>query len=213
MTYSVISAATNIISIGNTGLRTKDPATEHIKILSALKDFRKIVPDGWEEEKEQKEFLKFIKENEIWDIKEDNKVPAQKDIRLKTSFLSDAGFTTEDRCITSAGEKLLNSSSSETTINKWLISNQSFIFFKQLLKFQQDNFKIQPLLSLIYCCLEFDNELPYEFLRTIWATASSREEVLEGIELYKSSDGNLKEYLLNRAKRSEQTKNVKNNLN
>ena len=56
---------------------------------------------------------------------------AGKNERLKTSFLKEIGLTTGQRQVTSVGEQLLNLDFSKRAKNKWLISDQSFIFLKQ----------------------------------------------------------------------------------
>ena len=76
---------------------------------------------------------------EIFEIKTDNIVSSDKDVRLKTSFISQLGFTTNDRIVTKAGEELLQNSKNFAT-NEFEISNESFTYFKQFLKYQQKEF-------------------------------------------------------------------------
>ena len=136
-----------------------------MKILTALNKFRERNAN-WKD-KDQVEFGELLSELEIFEIKTDNIVSSDKDVRLKTSFISQLGFTTNDRIVTKAGEELLQNSKNFAT-NEFEISNESFTYFKQFLKYQiQQNIEILPLLSLIYAIVEFDNELPLDFVTYI----------------------------------------------
>lgn len=93
--YKKITANSGLISLGNTGARLSDPRATYVKILNALVEFRKQ-NKNWEN-KDQAEFGKLLGELEIFDIKTDNKVSSDKDVRVKTAFIDDFGFTTEKK--------------------------------------------------------------------------------------------------------------------
>ena len=163
--YKKITANSGLISLGNTGARLSDPRATYVKILNALVEFRKQ-NKNWET-KDQADFGKLLGEFEIFDIKTDNKVSSDKDVRVKTGFISQLGFTTDERIITKAGIELLTNSLNFET-NEFDISKESFTYLKQFLKYQQNDFEIFPLLSLIYAIIEFDNELPIDFVTYVW---------------------------------------------
>lgn len=180
--YEKITTSSGLVSFGNTGARLGDPRATYVKILSALVEFRKQ-NKNWEII-DQAEFGEVLRELGIFDIKTDNKVSSDKDVRLKTGFLSQLGFTTDERIITNAGNELLQNSESFAT-NEFEISNESFTYLKQFLKYQQNDFKVLPLLSLIYAIVEFGNELPTDFITYVWAGSQTKKELTQNIKTYK----------------------------
>ena len=111
--YEKITANSGLISFGNTGARLGDPRATYVKILTALNKFRERNAN-WKD-KDQVEFGELLSELEIFEIKTDNIVSSDKDVRLKTSFISQLGFTTNDRIVTKAGEELLQNSKNFAT--------------------------------------------------------------------------------------------------
>lgn len=180
--YKRITSNSGLISFGNTGARLADPRSIYAKILNTLIKFRKT-NNQWENA-DQVEFGKLLRELQIFDIKENNVISSDKDVRLKTSFVSQLGFTTEKRIVTKAGEELLIHSA-KFEPNEFEISKESYIYLKQFLKYQQNDFEILPLLSLIYSVIEFENELPIDFITCIWASSQTKEELLQNIKNYK----------------------------
>lgn len=205
--YKKITANSGLISLGNTGARLSDPRATYVKILNALVEFR-TQNKNWET-KDQSEFGELLGELGIFDIKTDNKVSSDKDVRVKTGFISQLGFTTDERIITSAGKELLaNSLNFET--NEFDISNESFTYLKQFLKYQQNDFEVFPLLSLIYSIIEFDNELPIDFVTYVWSGSQTKKELLDNIKNYKKHS-DYKETVYQSALNSENTKIVAKN--
>ena len=200
MSYEKITANTNMISLGNTGLRTGNPFEIQINFLNAIYDWRQEDTSAWDEGpgKGQERFLKFTQKNNIWknQIKLDNKIAPEKDIRLKTAFLSDIGLVTKNRFPTESGIKLRELMSSSNNINQWQIDDINYEWFKQMFKYDlrfdknYKDFRISPIRSLIYCCLEFDNNLPYEFLKIFWSTTCTKEELKKHIATYKNYKNN-----------------------
>src|SRR5574344_1607177 len=121
--YKKITANSGLISLGNTSARLSYPRSTYAKILNALVEFRKQNTD-WEIT-DQSEFGKLLGELGIFDIKTGNKVTADKDVRVKTGFISQLGFTTDERIITNAGKELLANSTSFHT-NDFDISKESY---------------------------------------------------------------------------------------
>lgn len=205
--YKKITANSGLISLGNTGARLSDPRATYVKILNALVEFRKQ-NKNWEI-KDQADFGKLLGEFEIFDIKTDNKVSFDKDVRVKTGFISQLGFTTDERIITNAGIELLTNSLNFET-NEFDISKESFTYLKQFLKYQQNDFEIFPLLSLIYTIIEFDNELPIDFVTYVWSGSQTKKELIDNIKNYKKHS-DYKETVYQAALNSENTKIVAKN--
>lgn len=205
--YKKITANSGLISLGNTGARLSDPRATYVKILNALVEFRKQ-NKNWETE-DQADFGKLLGEFEIFDIKTDNKVSSDKDVRVKTGFISQLGFTTDERIITNAGIELLTNSLNFET-NEFDISKESFTYLKQFLKYQQNDFEIFPLLSLIYAIIEFDNELPIDFVTYVWSGSQTKKELIDNIKNYKKHS-DYKETVYQSALNSENTKIVVKN--
>lgn len=180
--YKKITSNSGLISLGNTGARLSDPRATYIKILNALIEFR-TQNKNWETE-DQTEFGKLLGEFEIFDIKTDNILSSDKDVRVKTGFISQLGFTTDERIITSAGKELLANSLNFQT-NEFDISNESFTYLAQFLKYQQNEFEVFPLLSLIYTIIEFNNELPIDFVTYVWSGSKTTKELIDNIKIYK----------------------------
>jgi len=205
--YKKITANSGLISLGNTGARLSDPRATYVKILNALVEFRKQ-NKNWET-KDQSEFGKLLGELRIFDIKTNNKVSSDKDVRVKTGFISQLGFTTDKRIITDAGKELLTNSLNFET-NEFDISNESFTYLKQFLKYQQNDFEVFPLLSLIYAIIEFNNELPIDFVTYVWASSQTKNELIQNIKTYKKHS-DYKETVYQSAFNSENTKIVAKN--
>lgn len=205
--FKKITANSGLISLGNTGARLRDPRATYVKILNALVEFRKQ-NKNWETS-DQSKFGKLLGELGIFDIKTDNKVSSDKDVRVKTGFISQLGITTDERIITTTGIELLaNSLNFET--NEFDISNESFTYLKQFLKYQQNDFEVFPLLSLIYSIIEFNNELPIDFVTYVWSGSQTKNELINNIKNYKKHS-DYKETVYQSALNSENTKIVAKN--
>jgi hypothetical protein len=204
-----INSTSGLISFGNTSARLADPRVKYIEILKALVEFRKEYKN-WELE-DQREFGYFLTYNDVFELREDTIVGIEKDSRVKTGFLSQLGFVNELRIITSAGDELILNS--QNPIKSELdISTESYTYLKQFLKYQQDGFSIYPLLSLIYSCLEFDNNLPIEFLTFLWSSSQTKEELIRNIATYKTNN-NYRLTLYESIKESKNTQIATNNIN
>ena len=189
MSYTQISSSSGLISVGNTSARLSDPRLVYPQILESLNGFRKT-NKGWGRGKggDQEQFAVLLGENDVFNISTDTAVGSAKDVRAKTGFLSDLGLTSSARILSDVGQELLGlNSKDKVEINDFDLSEDSFIYLKQLLKYQQPGFKIKPILSLIYSILEFDNNLPIDFLAFIWQSSSTKEELVNSIKAYKAN--------------------------
>lgn len=180
--YDEIKANSRLISFGNTGARLSDPRATYASILKALEKFR-ASNRNWDT-KDQVEFGRILGDEGIFNINTTNIVGADKDVRVKTGFISQLGFTTEKRIITNVGKEILSISTASST-NEFQISDDSFIYLKQFLKYQQNDFEVLPLLSLIYAIIDFDNELPINFVTYIWAASQTENKIIQDINAYK----------------------------
>lgn len=206
--YQQITSNSGLISFGNTGARLSDPRFVYYKILSLLDDFR-TKNSNWDIES-QVEFGKVLTENNVFNIRQDNIISSDKDVRLKTGFLSHFGFTDSNRRITGAGRELLNNYSNNLD-NAFDISVESYAYFKQFLKYQQPGFDLIPLLSLIFCILEFDNKLPIDFVTYIWSGSHTKNDIISNIKHYKKKLS-YKEALYKNIETSKNTEISKSNI-
>ncbi|MBL32161.1 MAG: hypothetical protein CMP62_05520 [Flavobacteriales bacterium] len=181
--YIKIPTSSNVISLGNTGMRVKDPRLTYFKILESLKEFRKFNKD-WKE-KDQKEFVGYL--SEFINFNEEAVLGSAKDVRLKVAFLSQLGLVDAKKVITHRGKELLELSNQNNDTQEFNIGYDSFLYIKQFLKFQEKEWTIFPLLSLIYCCLEFENNLPNDVFSFVWPISSSKEELISNIMKYKET--------------------------
>jgi hypothetical protein len=207
--YIEVNSNSGLISIGNTSARLADPRIKYIEILKALVEFRKSYANWGIEE--QREFGNYLTSNDVFELREDTVVGIEKDARVKTGFLSQLGFVNELRTITEAGQELI-SNSQHPAKSELDISAESYSYLKQFLKYQQEGFSLYPLLSLIYSCLEFDNDLPLEFLTFLWSSSQTKEELVRNISNYKSNS-NYRLTLYQSIKDSKNTQTAKNNIN
>ena len=209
MNYTKITANSGLISLGTTSARLSDSRTKYLEILNSLKEFR-LYNFNWDKS-DQEQFAELLGKNDVFKIRTDNAIGADKDVRGKTSFLDDFGFTTEAKIISDSGNELLRlGEENESIINEFDLSLDSFIYLKQFLKYQHDNFELLPILSLIYCCLEFDNDLPLDFFTFIWSQSSTKEELEKNIKEFKVSRDIL-QLIYNNCLNSNDTKIVKEN--
>jgi hypothetical protein len=182
--YKEITSNSGLISFGNTGARLGDPRATYVKLLKALVEFR-YKNKNWQPI-DQEDFATLLIQKEIFEFREDTVVGTAKDVRVKTGFISQLGFTTEKRTLTEVGIELINNSDAFLT-NDFDVSTESFTYLKQFLKYQHEGFQLFPLLSLIYSIIEFNNELPIDFVTYVWAGSQTKKELSENIKTYKKN--------------------------
>jgi hypothetical protein len=209
MNYTKITANSGLISLGNTGARLSDSRTKYLEILSSLKEFR-LYNFNWAKS-DQEQFAELLGKNNVFEIRTDTAVGSAKDTRCKTSFLDSFGFTTEAKIISDSGNELLRlREESENIINEFDLSLDSFVHLKQFLKYQHKNFELLPILSLIYCCLEFENDLPLDFFTFIWSKSSTKDELKQKIKEFKAS-GDIQQLVYLDCLNSDATEIIKKN--
>ncbi len=206
--YKKITAKSGLISFGNTGARLSDPRTVYARILRALTEFRKETV-GWEIQ-DQKDFGNLLGKLNIFDIETCNTISSDKDVRVKTAFISQLGFTDKYRTVTNVGKELLKNTT-QPAINEFEISADSFTYLKQFLKYQHPDFQLIPLLSLIYAIIDFDNKLPIDFVTYIWADTHTKNELLQNIKNYKKYN-DYRKTIFRSIEISENTKIAKENI-
>lgn len=170
--YTKITTNSYTISLGNTGARFSDPRARYYNVLKLLQEFKQV-HKRWTPS-EQLLLADLLTQKGIFDIKKDNKVTADKDVRLKTSFLAQLGLTDLNRNITPVGEALLKNTQ-QPLVNDFEITSDSFLYLKQFLKYQQKGFTLKPLLSLLYSCIVLKMDVPYILLKNLknyWNSSS-----------------------------------------
>ncbi len=190
-------------SLGTTSFRTKEFNYSIEKQLACLDDFWKIPENsnqGWE--------IKYMApgQKDIYDIKNryydfirerglttgDDKVK-YKAAREKTSGLVDLGLINENHRLTEAGKRILAISKSNDykSDNQLLVSKDSYVYLKQLLKLSVKKAgNVRPLIVLIYLFSKLDY-LTYEeftYLAPLCITHDITEWMIEAIK--KVRDGN-----------------------
>tara|TARA_Y100000589_G_scaffold178073_1_gene168700 strand:- start:3054 stop:5078 length:2025 start_codon:yes stop_codon:yes gene_type:complete len=186
MSYTQISSSSGLISVGNTSARLSDSRLVYPQILESLNEFRRT-NINWDVPSQER-FAIFLGENDVFNISTDTVVGSAKDARAKTGFLSDLGLTNSNRILSDVGRELLRlNSKNKIEINEFDLSEDSFIYLKQLLKYQQPGFQIKPILSLIYSIIDFDNNLPIDFLTFIWPSSTTKEGLVQSLAEYKDT--------------------------
>lgn len=114
-----------------------------------------------------------------------------KDARQKSSSLVNLGLITEERKVTEVGKKVLEifETMEFDNDNIFFIRNDSFLYLKQLLKYEIDGrdyneFDVKPIVSIIYAIsqLKYLTKEEFTFLLPL---CKNRDEVIETVELIK----------------------------
>lgn len=185
-------------SLGTTSFRTKEFNYSIEKQLACLDDFWKIPENsnlGWEK--------KYMApgQKDIYDIKNryynfmrergltvgDDSIK-YKAAREKTSGLVDLGLINENHRLTEVGRRILEISQSEnySSDNPLLISKDSYVYLKQLLKtfIKTDGVYVRPFVVVLYLLSRLDY-LTYEeftFLAPLCTSAEITEQMIEDIK-------------------------------
>lgn len=163
-------------SIGTTSFRVENLRGLIPQQLDLLNELNGRYPDlEWNTQK-QELYSKLLTERGVFNIER----TLDKDARVKTSSLAELGLTTKEREISEVGNSLLDSYKKETldnTSNIFQISNDSFIYLKQLLKYQTySEFRIKPFLVLLYFCTKLENGLSLDYFTYLLPICSTKEE-------------------------------------
>ncbi len=160
-------------SYGTTSFRVSELKYKIERQLIRLKELWLEHPNStWREI--QNSYFDILVEEGLSQRSTKDKEKEAKEARQKTSSLKDLGFITENRKLTPVGEKLykINKQKNIGINNIFGIRDDNFIYFKQLLKIEfskysnsrnYSDFKINPLLSIIYYIIQLDYVSKDEF--------------------------------------------------
>ena len=192
-------------ALGTTSFRTSEFNKKVEKQLSLLKQFWNL-PENTNEiwsgnTKLQIRYYNFLQTNEFVDGNANNKA---KDARQKTSGLVDIGLVTEDRKLTEVGLNLLDLSLNGNfdTNNILQIDNDSFIFFKQLLKttVDVDGQIVNPYLVVAGLLQKFGKLTKEEFtyLAPLVISQESFNSITNNISLLRNGQSNIDDIIFKR---------------
>ena len=185
-------------SLGTTSFRTKEFNYSIEKQLACLDDFWKIPENsnqGWE-----KKYMApgqadiYDIKNRYYDFMRDRGLTTGDDsikykaAREKTSGLVDLGLINENHRLTAVGRHILEISKSEdySSDNPLLISKDSYVYLKQLLKLyiKTDGVIVRPFVVVLYLLskLEYLTYDEFTFLAPLCTTAEITEQMIEDIK-------------------------------
>lgn len=195
-------------SIGTTSFRVenlRESIPQQLEVLEELNG--KYSELAWDKDK-QILYSKLLTEKGIFIIDK----TLDKDARVKTSSLSELGLVTEDRRITNVGEYILKSFKEESldvSKNIFNISEDSFMYLKQFLKFQTyDNFKVKPFLVLLYFCTKFPNGISLDYFKYLIPLCITKKDILEAIKCIEKKENYLN-FIFKKVHESEMTLKVR----
>ena len=185
-------------SLGTTSFRTKEFNYSIEKQLACLDDFWKIPENsnqGWEKKymaPGQKDIYDI--KNRYYDFMRERGITVGDDsikykaAREKTSGLVDLGLINENHRLTEVGRRILEISQSEdySSDNPLLISKDSYVYLKQLLKtfIKTDGVYVRPFVVVLYLLSKLDY-LTYEeftFLAPLCTSAEITEQMIKDIK-------------------------------
>lgn len=196
-------------SIGTTSFRVenlRELIPEQLKLLNELNG--EYLELDWNETK-QTLYSELLTKKGLFEISK----TLAKDARVKTSALAELGLTTEKRSVTRVGNNLINffeTESVDESKNIFLISEDSFVYLKQLLKYQTpySEFKVKPFLVLLYLCSKFEDGLKMEYFTYMLPLCKNKNDVNEVVEWIENQKGYI-EFLVKKILVSEKTQQVK----
>ncbi len=167
-------------SFGTTSFRVKELKYYIEKQLFLLQKFNEKYKElEWNNEA-QEIYSELLTEEGLFEIA----TMKEKNARVKTSSLVDLGLINEKRELTQVGNKIIKETA-EIKFNKTFnIRKDSYIYLKQLLKYQDNDFNIKPFLAIIYSCIEFD-KMDFDFFAYILPQCKTKDELLSSISKYK----------------------------
>ena len=199
-------------SLGTTSFRTKEFNYSIEKQLACLDEFWKIPENcsqGWE-----KKYMApgqagiYEIKNRYYDFMRDRGLTTGDDsikykaAREKTSGLVDLGLINENHRLTSVGRHILAISQSEdyTSDNPLLISKDSYIYLKQLLKLyiKTDGVIVRPFIVVLYLLSKLDY-LTYEeftFLAPLCTSEDITEQMIENIKAIRRGEKTKEEIII-----------------
>lgn len=199
-------------SLGTTSFRTKEFNSSIEKQLSCLNDFWKIPENskqGWEKKymtPGQKDIYEI--KNRYYDFMREKGLTTGDDqikykaAREKTSGLVDLGLINENHRLTEVGQRILAISQMDdyTSDNPLLISKDSYIYLKQLLKMsiKTDGIVVRPFIVVLYLLSRLDY-LTYEeftFLAPLCTSTEVTEQMIEDIRAIRRGEKTKEEIII-----------------
>lgn len=199
-------------SLGTTSFRTKEFNYSIEKQLACLDDFWKIPQNanqGWEK--------KYMApgQDDIYDIKNryydfmrerglttgDDSIK-YKAAREKTSGLVDLGLINENHRLTDVGRRILEISQSEDykSDNQLLISKDSYVYLKQLLKtfIKTDGIIVRPFVVVLYLLSKLDylTYAEFTFLAPLCTSAEITELMIEDIQAIRRGEKRMEQIII-----------------
>ena len=185
-------------SLGTTSFRTKEFNYSIEKQLACLDDFWKIPENstqGWEKKYMAPGQLDIYDiKNRYYDFMRERGLTVGDDAikykaaREKTSGLVDLGLINENHRLTEVGQRILAISKSEdySSDNPLLISKDSYVYLKQLLKtyVKTDGVYVRPFIVVLYLLskLEYLTYEEFTFLAPLCTSNEITERIIEDIK-------------------------------
>ena len=199
-------------SLGTTSFRTKEFNYSIEKQLACLNDFWKIPENtnqGWE-----KKYM-VSGQDDIYDIKNryydfmrerglitgDDSIK-YKAAREKTSGLVDLGLINENHRLTDVGRRILEISQSEDykSDNQLLISKDSYVYLKQLLKLfvKTGRVIVRPFIVVLYLLskLDFLTYDEFTFLAPLCTSSEITEQMIDNIRAIRRGEKTIEQIVI-----------------
>ena len=191
-------------SLGTTSFRTKEFNYSIEKQLACLDDFWKIPENstqGWEKKYMAPGQLDIYDiKNRYYDFMRERGLTVGDDAikykaaREKTSGLVDLGLINENHRLTAVGQRILAISQSEdySSDNPLLISKDSYVYLKQLLKtyVKTDGVYVRPFVVVLYLLskLEYLTYEEFTFLAPLCTSAEITEQIIKDIKAIRQGE-------------------------
>lgn len=199
-------------SLGTTSFRTKEFNYSIEKQLACLDDFWKIPENanqGWEKKYMapgqadiydiKNRYYDFMRERGLTTGDDSIKYKAA---REKTSGLVDLGLINENHRLTEVGRKILEISKSNdyNSDNPLLISKDSYVYLKQLLKtfIKTDGIIVRPFVVVLYLLSKLDylTYAEFTFLAPLCTSAEITELIIEDIQAIRRGEKRMDQIII-----------------
>lgn len=191
-------------SLGTTSFRMVEfnrKIEEQLKLLNQFWHMPELANEHWSSNSElQIAYYNFIKEQGF--IEEKDAPRKDKDARQKTSGLVDLGIINNERRLTKAGRALLSIAESGNFAkdNILRIPADSFIYFKQLLKFscpfEGDNVRPYMVLAYILSKIGEISKSEFAYLLPLAINKEKTERIVKYIEAIRSNNATIDEAII-----------------
>lgn len=199
-------------SLGTTSFRTKEFNYSIEKQLACLDDFWKISENanqGWEKKYMapgqadiydiKNRYYDFMRERGLTTGDDSIKYKAA---REKTSGLVDLGLINENHRLTDVGRRILEISQSEDykSDNQLLISKDSYVYLKQLLKtfIKTDGVIVRPFVVVLYLLSKLDylTYAEFTFLAPLCTSAEITELMIKDIQAVRRGEKRMEQIII-----------------